>query len=348
MPSPAARHSGGPRRRAGPSEAGAGDNAFVERAIASLAATLSEHRIVTAFVRCHPLLSPSLDTLRRGGAVVEHGELGSIDLMRSAEETWSALRENHRRAIVRARRAGYQVRIDESWQRLDDFVAIYAAAMDRLGAAEHRRLPRDYLVDLRAAVGPRVHLCVVEKDGDLAAAALLSEVDGIVEYHLSGMAPDHTIASPTEAPHRAGQPVGPRARQPRVPPGRQPAPRRPAHPLQARLLALTIPRRLVAAHRRLGRPRPARRALGTPGRVSSIAKCPRCRFSPPGTAGGSRPLLTAAGDAGSLDPTAVSTLASPDPASVASALDRGREIVADHGDEAGRSKRSASMPTLQG
>jgi acyl-CoA synthetase (AMP-forming)/AMP-acid ligase II len=63
---------------------------------------------------------------------------------------------------------------------------------------------------------------------------------------------------------------------------------------------------------------------------------------------GSRPLLTAAGDAGSLDQTAVSTLASPDPASVASALDRGREIVADHGDEAGRSKRSASMPTLQG
>ena len=320
----------------------------MERAIASLAATLREHRIVTAFVRCHPLLSPPLDTLRRGGAVVEHGESVSIDLTRSADEAWGTMRENHRRAIVRARWDGYHVRIDESWQRLDEFMAIYAKAMERLGAAQHWQMPRDYVVDLRAAVGSRVYLCVVEKHGDLAAAALLTEVNGIVEYHLSGTAPDHTIASPTEAPHRAGQPVGPRARQPRVPPGRQPAPGRPAHPLQARLLALTIPRRLVAAHRRLGRPRPARRALGTPGRVSSIARCPRFRFPPPGYRRRYRPLLTAAGDAGSLDQTAVSTLASPDPASVASALDRGREIVADHGDEAGRSKRSASMPTLQG
>ena len=107
-------------------EAGAGDDAFVERAIASLATTLREHRIVTDFVRCHPLLSPPLDTLRRGGAVVEHGESVSIDLTRSADEAWGTMRENHRRAIVRARWDGYHVRIDESWQRLDEFMAIYA------------------------------------------------------------------------------------------------------------------------------------------------------------------------------------------------------------------------------
>lgn len=182
---------------AGPTEARA-DNAFVERATVALAATLREHRIVTAFVRCHPLLSPPLDMLRRSAAVVEHGESVSIDLAGSADEAWGAMRENHRRAITRARRDGYRVRIDESWTRLDEFVAIYAAAMERLGAAEHWRLPRDYVIDLRAAVGPRVHLCVVEKDAALAAAALLTEVDGIVEYHLSGTAPDHVSASPTK------------------------------------------------------------------------------------------------------------------------------------------------------
>jgi CelD/BcsL family acetyltransferase involved in cellulose biosynthesis len=182
----------------GPAGADAGNDAFVERASACLAATLREHRIVTAFVRCHPLLSPPLDTLGRSGAVVEHGESVSIDLTRSADEVWSTMRENHRREIVRARRDGYQVRIDESWQRLDEFLAIYAAAMERLGAAEQWRLPRDYVLDLRAAVGPRVHLCVVEKDGDLAAAALLTEVDGIVEYHLAGTASDHATASPTK------------------------------------------------------------------------------------------------------------------------------------------------------
>jgi hypothetical protein len=182
----------------GPAEAGSGESAFMERAITALTATLREHRIVTAFVRCHPLLSPPLDTLGRSGAVVEHGESVSIDLTHSAIEAWNSMRENHRRAIVRARRDGYRVRIDESWERLGEFLTIYAAAMERLGAAQKWRLPRDYVLALRAAVGPRIHLCVVEKDGDLAAAALLTEVDGIVEYHLSGTAPDHASASPTK------------------------------------------------------------------------------------------------------------------------------------------------------
>jgi len=174
------------------------DDTFVERAAVALAATLRERQIVTAFVRCHPLLSPSLDALRRSGPVVEHGESVSIDLARSVDEVLATMRENHRRAISRARRDGYHVRIDESWTRLDEFVGIYAATMERLGAAEHWRLPLDYVVDLRAAVGSAVHLCVVEKDEELAAAALLTEVDGIVEYHLSGTAPEHVAASPTK------------------------------------------------------------------------------------------------------------------------------------------------------
>ncbi len=153
---------------------------------------------MSAFVRCHPLLSPSLDLLRAGGAIVEHGESVSIDLTGSPAESWSAIRENHRRAIVRARRNGYAMRVDESWARLDDFLAIHALAMDAHGAAAHWRIPRDYVMDLRTAVGSQLHLCVVEKDGELAAAALITEVDGIVEYHLAATAADHVAASPTK------------------------------------------------------------------------------------------------------------------------------------------------------
>jgi len=182
----------------GPAPTGVHDGAFVRRAMEAFVEMLREERIVTAFVRCHPLLSPHLDILRSVGDVVVHGESVSIDLARPEAETWSAIRENHRRAITRANRDGYRMRIDESWSRLEEFVATYRAAMDRLGAAEHWKLPRDYFFDLQAAVGPRIHLCVVEKEGELAAAALLSEVDGIVEYHLSGTALGHVAASPTK------------------------------------------------------------------------------------------------------------------------------------------------------
>jgi hypothetical protein len=182
----------------GPVGRDAGDDAFVERAIACMSATLKEQRIVSAFVRCHPLLSPPLAAFGGAGAFVEHGESVTIDLARSPDQVWGETRVNHRREITRALRNGYRVRIDESWQSLDEFITIYAATMDRLGAAAHWRLPRDYISDLRSIVGARVHLCVVELDGTLAAAALLTEVDGIVEYHLSGTSPDHVAASPTK------------------------------------------------------------------------------------------------------------------------------------------------------
>jgi CelD/BcsL family acetyltransferase involved in cellulose biosynthesis len=191
----------GPRGYPGPIAGqvrGRADEAFIGRAVDALAGMLREHRIVTAFVRCHPLLSPPIDTLRQAGTVVEHGESVSIDLTGPAEGTWRAIRENHRRSITSARRDGYLMRIDESWARLDEFLSIYAASMDRLGAAAHWRLSPDYVTDLRVALDPGLHLCVVEKEGELAAAALLSEVDGIVEYHLAGTAPAHVAASPTK------------------------------------------------------------------------------------------------------------------------------------------------------
>ena len=191
----------GPRGYPGPI-AGPGptrdDDQFIGRAIGALVATLRERGIVTAFIRCHPLLTPPQEALASHGELVEHGESVSIDLARSADEVWREMRENHRRSILRARRDGYGVLIDNSSQRMDEFAALYAATMERLDAAEQWRLPRDYLVDLQAAVGSRVHLGVVEKNGELAAAALVTEVDGIVEYHLSGTAPAHVAASPTK------------------------------------------------------------------------------------------------------------------------------------------------------
>ncbi len=185
----------GPIVRSGPDGP---DLPFLESAIEALVGELHQRQIVTAFVRCHPLLSPPLDVLRTFGDVVDHGESVSIDLARSAEQAWADTRENHRRAVNRARRSGYAVRIDTAWTRLDEFLAIHAAAMDRLGAAPSQRIVRGQILDLRSSTGSALHLALVEHAGDLAAAALLSEVDGIVEYHLAATAPDHVAASPTK------------------------------------------------------------------------------------------------------------------------------------------------------
>ena len=182
---------------AGPGDAATTD-CFPERAIIALIETLREERIVSVYLRLHPLLSPPLDILRQVGRIIEHGDSVSIDLSRSHDEMWAETRATHRRHINRGRRLGYRARMDESWGRFDDFVAAYGASMDRLDAAPHWRLGADYFMDLRAALGEHLHLCVVELGDELAAAALIGEIDGLVEYHLAGTAPAHVDASPSK------------------------------------------------------------------------------------------------------------------------------------------------------
>jgi hypothetical protein len=179
-------------QRAGP------DDDFLDAALTTFHHDLQARGIVSAFVRLHPLLSPPLPTLARHGEVVDHGDSVSIDLTRSAEELWGQLRVNHRRDIRRALREGYVARMDEAWQRFDDFVEAYRQSMDRLGAAAHWRLSHDYFAELRDALGPHLHLCVVEKDGGLAAASLVTEVEGMAEYHLAGTMDTHVQASPSK------------------------------------------------------------------------------------------------------------------------------------------------------
>jgi len=175
------------------------DDEFADAAVEAFAATLRGSGIVSAYLRLHPILQPPLAALRRAGAVVDSGDTVIIDLSLSSEELWRQTRDNHRRDINKARRAGYRVRIDSSWERLLDFFDIYSQSMERLDAAPFWRLSLDYFADLRAALEGHIYLCVAELGDELASAALLTEVDGIAEYHLAGTADGHVGSSPSKS-----------------------------------------------------------------------------------------------------------------------------------------------------
>ena len=190
-----------PRGYPGPlvqTDPGPDGEAFVDRATAALCAQLRERSIITAYMRLHPLLLPSLAPLRRAGVVVDHGASVSIDLSLSRQDMWLQTRHNHRRDINRAVREGFVARIDEAWQRFDQFIDLYAQSLERLGGDTFWRLSREYFDDLRDSLGRQSRLCVVEIRGEVAAAAIVTEVDGIVEYHLAGTADARVSASPSK------------------------------------------------------------------------------------------------------------------------------------------------------
>jgi hypothetical protein len=190
-----------PRGFAGPVVAagqGPDADAFTDEALASFVTALREHGIVSAFIRLHPLIGPSADLLLRHGEIVGLGDSFSIDLDRPEEDLWAGMRLNHRRDILRATKAGYVARTDDAWMHFEAFVRAFGDSMERLGAAPHWRLSHAYLSDLREALGERLSLCVVELAGELAAAALITEADGIAEYHLAATFHAHVRASPSK------------------------------------------------------------------------------------------------------------------------------------------------------
>jgi len=174
------------------------DDHFVDRALHTFIEVLRGRGIIAAFVRLHPILVAPLDALGHVGRVVRHGDTVSVDLSLTDEEIWRQTSSFHRRGIERARKQGYVARMDERWQHFDTFIEIYYQTMRRVGAQEFYYFSREYLTTLREILGDRLRLCVVEFEGKVAAAGLVTEMCGIVQIYLAGTRQEFLPYSPAK------------------------------------------------------------------------------------------------------------------------------------------------------
>lgn len=105
-------------------------------------------------------------------------------------------RENHRRSLRKLTSKGFTTRIDD-WSRYDEFIEVYHMTMRRVGASESYMFPERYFTQLKAELGDALHLCTaLAPNGETAAAAIFTEIDGIVQYHLGGSHDAHSQLSP--------------------------------------------------------------------------------------------------------------------------------------------------------
>lgn len=171
---------------AGPIWTRAASEGFIAQALGSFAETLREEAIVSAFIRLHTLLDPA-EIFEGFGSVTAHGPSVYIDLTLSDEELWRQTRRDHRHDINRLKRTGFIASWD-NWDNLDAFIACYHETMTRLGASSSYFFSPAYFAQLRACLGDRLHLCIVHRDGEVACGCLLTEIEGLSQYHLSGTA----------------------------------------------------------------------------------------------------------------------------------------------------------------
>ena len=172
--------------------------AFLRRAVARLVRTLRTQRVVSLFVRLHPLLPVPLKPLAEAGHLVHHGDTISIDLTQPLDALWKQTRASSRNEINKARRAGLTVHHDPHWTALDAFLDLYYQTMDRVAAPVSYFFERSYFTALREALHEALHLLVVRHRDTVVGAGLFSEINGIVEYLFSGSRADSMGLHPTK------------------------------------------------------------------------------------------------------------------------------------------------------
>lgn len=165
---------------------GAKAGVFLRRAVAALGHTLREQRVVSLFVRLHPLLTVPLEPLAEAGCLVHHGDTVSIDLTLPLAELWRQTRTRYRTQINQARRSGLTVHHDPQWTAFDAFLDLYYQTMSRVAAHPSYFFDKAYFTALRTALSEALHLFVVHHQENIVAAGLFSETDGLVEYLFSG------------------------------------------------------------------------------------------------------------------------------------------------------------------
>jgi lipid II:glycine glycyltransferase (peptidoglycan interpeptide bridge formation enzyme) len=96
------------------------------------------------------------------------------------------MRSNHRRDVTKSLARGEIAEVDQTWSSLRVFVQAYRETMARVGATSYYLFPDEYFEELRVALGDHAHLWTVRSGSSIIAGAVLTECNGIVQYHLGG------------------------------------------------------------------------------------------------------------------------------------------------------------------
>jgi len=177
------------------SAAAAGDRGFLGAALRQLQDHLAGEGICAAFLRQHPVLSPELEGLGLAGLSLRRVPTMIVRLDRTEPEIWAHTRKGHQSTINRCMRLGQTARIGSWREDGEAFREIYRETMAQAGASGDYYFDDAYF-DALQALGDRVHLCLVDSGGELAAACLLFERCGIVHAHLGGTRERHRPQSP--------------------------------------------------------------------------------------------------------------------------------------------------------
>jgi UDP-N-acetylbacillosamine alanyltransferase len=169
---------------AGPLTNAGHDRTFLERAWSVWTDQMARRGAVAALFRLHPLIGNERWLPGRARVSVDRSVV-FVDLREGQQHAWDRSEPRHRNMVRKARRLGITVAWNEGHE---EFVELYRASMDRLGADEAFRFGAGFFDRLWQS--GRTDLAIVRHQGALSAAAVFFFGPRWAHYYLSARTPD--------------------------------------------------------------------------------------------------------------------------------------------------------------
>ncbi|MEI2580257.1 peptidoglycan bridge formation glycyltransferase FemA/FemB family protein [Scytonema sp. PRP1] len=159
---------------------------FLDIAINELKQVLKEKGACSAFFRLHPIINQNLSTSHLD-IFTDNGKTVSINLELSEQKIWSQTKSDRRKIINQCKQNGLKARMVIFEEYIEQFAEIYVETMTRVGsAAFYYTFNHEYFSHMKALLGEKLHLCIVEIDNEVASGALYTEYSGIVQSLFRG------------------------------------------------------------------------------------------------------------------------------------------------------------------
>jgi hypothetical protein len=154
-----------------------------------------EH-IIAAFSRLHPLVE-SHPIFYNFGSIREVNKTVAIDLRLTLEEQRKQYRKSNKSELNQLRKKkGYTVKKAETEGEVGTFVSIYNETMLRVNAADYYYFESDYFQKMLENPNYDAMLLLAIKEGEIAAGAIFTITNKVMQYHLAGTAADYIYDTP--------------------------------------------------------------------------------------------------------------------------------------------------------
>ncbi|WP_439504232.1 hypothetical protein [Sediminibacterium sp.] len=151
----------------------------------ALLSFFQDNKIITAFSRLHPLISYG-KLFENFGLVRNINKTVTIDLRLSTVEQRSQYRKSNKSELNQLRKRGFQVAVGKTKDDIDEFISIYHETMIRVNASQSYFFDHKYFYDFLNSKCFNSVILLAKKDGVIAAGAIFTITNKIMQYHLAG------------------------------------------------------------------------------------------------------------------------------------------------------------------